>query len=182
MSWLLFAPVVLGIIQYPEPAKARAVFWSQLENSGYFPIEVNVPDTISNMAEGVNQMVVGVQDWWGGGSNPKKKPETVDDDLPNITNKLKNARSTNTPKIKVRPTTPEWRITESAQELKPFGTIEYLYEMEENEKTLRKRRKDKVRREKLRREKLKKNKWPFDLNQILYFFMGLFGMWPIPLY
>lgn len=69
----------------PQSANTR-IFWDQVTSSGIFPVEVNVPDTMVEMAQGVGQVYTNVQEWWQGArptkvvtsapEPPKKKKPT----------------------------------------------------------------------------------------------------------
>lgn len=142
------------------------------------PVEINVPDTISEMAQGANQVYLNMQEWWTGTTPPtpaKKKGDKKK--TPDV--KVKKKKTTLQPKKPTEASTvPELRATESSE-----ISTDFLYAEEEaaiRRRNRIKKRKDKFRKEKLRKEKLKKKKWSIDMNKIYYFFMGLIGIWPIP--
>lgn len=75
MGWVLLVVLMwlkqgLGESTTRTPKISR-IFWEQLNQSGLVPVEVNVPDTITEMAQGMGQVYVNMQEWWQGASPTK---------------------------------------------------------------------------------------------------------------
>lgn len=80
-SWLFLVLIFLHEVQlksfhtsveYPiktmNKSEPRIFFKQMMEASGLFPLEINVPDTISAMMGGIGSMYESVSSYFGGGS------------------------------------------------------------------------------------------------------------------
>lgn len=99
---LLFAVICLASIQTElvesksiqnEEGEPRIFFRQVLDATGFFPIEINVPDTISSMMSGIGAMYDTVSGYFGSGDNegqsqPEEQTQQVIHDENNINSKM----------------------------------------------------------------------------------------------
>lgn len=98
---LLFVIACLALVQLKfiesksiRRAEEPRIFFRQiLDASGLFPIEINVPDTISTMMSGLSTMYDSVSSYFGSGSESGGQPEmqVIIHDENNVVSKMTQA-------------------------------------------------------------------------------------------
>lgn len=167
--------------------------WSQLESSGLVPVEVNVQDTMTDLATGMMQMWANAQEWYQEiQANSAQKPTTpkptipeylYEEEIPIVTNKVTLNTNNKLKKKKlgqqknVKKKNPIMStLPEKAQE-----EVTGSHHKPHKEKPVKTGDKDHVKPGKRKRKKPKKDKnitKVIDYQNYYYFFMGLLGLWP----
>lgn len=100
----------IGFIVKDEP---RIFFRQLIEASGLFPIEINVPDTISSMANGMSWMYESVSSYFNGGQGEEgdqgQEQQVLNDEV-NLNSQLDNGRRRKKKVKRVKTSTDEYDI------------------------------------------------------------------------
>lgn len=148
---------------YRQPIQNNSkgrIFWDQLSSSGLVPVEINVQDTVTDLATGVGQMWLNAQEWWQEiqANAQRPRPDDGGDIIP-VTDKLPIP---NTIKKKKPGSLKSNIIDNKVQSIMSD-------EQEVQHQKIKKKKK------KLKKKRIKKI---IDYKNYMYFFMGLLGVWP----
>lgn len=140
----------------PIQSKGR-IFWDQLSSSGLVPVEINVQDTVTDLATGLGQMWSNAQEWWQEIQANAQRPRPDTEGINPVTDKLP--------------------IPNIIKKKKPSGSlkanvIDNKVQIMSDEPEVQKVKKKK---KKLKKKRIKKI---IDYKNYMYFFMGLLGVWP----
>lgn len=180
--------------------------WSQLEGSGVVPVEVNVQDTVTELATGMMQVWSNAQEWWqeiqsNNPNRPNKKPTTsrptipeylYEEEIPIVTNKvsmknkLKKKRGQSkinykkkNPILSVLPDNKEYQSQQNHKaDVIVSAQNSSNVDISDSEKNKDKEEKKPMSKKKKKSKKHKKITKVIDYRNYYYFFMGLLGLWP----
>lgn len=165
------------------PSKSHNRFlWSQLESSGLVPVEVNVQDTVTDLATGMMQMWANAQEWYQQiqPNQPNKKPAATkptipeylyEEEIPIVTNVVKKKRGQGKTNVKKKKPIMS-NLPDDVQEHKGQVTSRTTVKPVKNDKNRNKSKKKK------KSKKHKNITKVIDYRNYYYFFMGLLGLWP----
>lgn len=177
------------------------LLWTQLESSGLVPVEVNVQDTVTELATGMMQVWNNAQNWWqeiqsdNPSSRPNRKPTIIkptipeylyEEEIPIVTNKFSTEKKL---KKKFEQLKMHHKQNNSIQSVSEEGNVSKQKQSENTINTYNNESESKqiIKGEKVKKQssmkkkkskKYKKVTKVIDYKNYYYFFMGLFGIWP----